>query len=61
MAKRTQRTAASLKTRIRAAKPRRAHKTATERFKRFNAAAWCGIFPNLAGDTVRIQRSMRDE
>lgn len=29
--------------------------------KRFDAMKWCGILPELAGDSLTIQRQMRDE
>ena len=51
----------SVKATIKPARPRRARKAQAQRLKPFNAAAWCGVFPNLAGDSVRIQRAMRDE
>jgi len=29
--------------------------------KLFDAMKWCGILPELAGDSLKIQRQMRDE
>lgn len=29
--------------------------------KLFDAMKWCGILPELAGDSLKIQRRMRDE
>lgn len=29
--------------------------------KLFDAKKWCGILPELAGDSLKIQRKMRDE
>ncbi len=53
----------------RAAKPLGATKATAKRSahrplppkKGFDAMKWCGVLPELAGDSLAIQRQMRDE
>ncbi len=48
-----------------AAAPKPSTKRATKKLlppkKGFDAMKWCGVLPELAGDSLSIQRQMRDE
>jgi hypothetical protein len=76
MAKKKSRPAEAVKTRARRAAPKKAAPkketgTASTRKKKephlqppkklFDALKWCRVLPELAGDSLKIQRKLRDE
>ncbi|HQW06831.1 MAG: hypothetical protein IPH05_10350 [Flavobacteriales bacterium] len=76
MAKKKSSSAEAVKARARRAAPKKAAPkkgagTASTRKKKgsqlqppkklFDAMKWCGVLPELAGDSLKIQRKLRDE